>query len=124
MDGPAFYLGEAGESGHVSAFTPCHDIGRPGNHRSFKVIYDIDCDCPVRHLYQCSWSHTGIPHFFDYSPGVVTAILLIVPFSIMFFRQLIRQKEFSMKGIALFLVIGIVLMYPVILLFLFIAGLL
>lgn len=59
-----------------------------------------------------------------YVPGLITAVVLIIPFSILFFSEGIKRRWWRGKHIITFSITGLILMIPVIIGTLFIAKLL
>ncbi|WP_410981667.1 HXXEE domain-containing protein [Bacillus cereus] len=66
-------------------------------------------------IFMNGWFHVGGAIVTErYVPGLVTALVLIIPFSLFWFREGIRSDWWKMKHVIASCVVGVLLLFPVI----------
>ncbi|MEI4620014.1 HXXEE domain-containing protein [Bacillus cereus] len=66
-------------------------------------------------IFMNGWFHVGVAIVTErYVPGLVTALVLIIPFSLLWFREGIRSDWWKLKPVIVSCVVGVLLLLPVI----------
>ncbi|WP_277818659.1 HXXEE domain-containing protein [Bacillus sp. TL12] len=66
-------------------------------------------------IFMNGWFHVGGAIVTErYVPGLVTALVLIIPFSLFWFREGIRSDWWKLKHVIASCVVGVLLLFPVI----------